>query len=37
MAVFYRRDRIEIVPFAQDGQFPSDHMPVVAHVRLNRR
>lgn len=30
-------DRIEIVPFAQDGQFPSDHFPVVAHLRLGGR
>jgi len=27
-------DRIEIVPFSRDGQFPSDHCPVVAKLRL---
>jgi endonuclease/exonuclease/phosphatase family metal-dependent hydrolase len=27
-------DRIEIVTFSRDGQFPSDHCPVVAKVRL---
>lgn len=27
-------DSIEIVPFARDGQFPSDHCPVVAKLRL---
>lgn len=27
-------DRIEIVPDERDGQFPSDHFPVVAHLRL---
>jgi endonuclease/exonuclease/phosphatase family metal-dependent hydrolase len=30
-------DRIEIVPFAEDGQFPSDHFPVVTHLRLGGR
>jgi endonuclease/exonuclease/phosphatase family metal-dependent hydrolase len=27
-------DRIEIVTFSRDGQFPSDHCPVVAKLRL---
>jgi endonuclease/exonuclease/phosphatase family metal-dependent hydrolase len=27
-------DRIEIVTFSRDGQFPSDHFPVVAQLRL---
>jgi endonuclease/exonuclease/phosphatase family metal-dependent hydrolase len=27
-------DRMEINPFARDGQFPSDHFPVTAWVRL---
>lgn len=27
-------DRVEIVPEERDGQFPSDHFPVVAHLRL---
>ena len=27
-------DRIEIVTFSRDGQFPSDHFPVVAKLRL---
>ena len=27
-------DRIEIVTFARDGQFPSDHCPEVAKLRL---
>lgn len=27
-------DRIEIVTFSRDGQFPSDHCPVIARLRL---
>ena len=27
-------DRAEIVTFSRDGQFPSDHFPVVAKLRL---
>jgi endonuclease/exonuclease/phosphatase family metal-dependent hydrolase len=27
-------DRIEVVTFSRDGQFPSDHCPVVAKLRL---
>ena len=29
-------DRIEIVTFSRDGQFPSDHCPVVAKLRLGK-
>ncbi|HOX57106.1 MAG TPA: endonuclease/exonuclease/phosphatase family protein [Candidatus Paceibacterota bacterium] len=27
-------DRVEVVPFSREGQFPSDHCPVVAKMRL---
>jgi endonuclease/exonuclease/phosphatase family metal-dependent hydrolase len=27
-------DKIEIVTFQRDGQFPSDHFPVVAKLRV---
>jgi endonuclease/exonuclease/phosphatase family metal-dependent hydrolase len=29
-------DSTEIITYAEDGQYPSDHFPVIAHVRLSR-